>query len=153
MDNEKEEQRTFESYKEQIDIWYRAHNIIREKSELYYDFLSSLLNIIDETYLGSDVIRTDEDMMNHFYWCYNKVISNFEQERIMFIPIPKSTHYEYLWLLFYKSYYTSTTENKVQILHDYFKLIFDFNKVKTSPEIEVFIDLYKILDQNLKKIN
>jgi len=153
MDNEKEEQGTFATYKEQIDIWYRAHNIIREKTELYYDFLSSLLTIIDETYLGSDVLQSDEDMMSHFYWCFNKVTSNFEQERILFVPIPKSTHYEYLWLLFYKSYYTCTTENKVQILNDYFKILFEFSKVKTPIELESFIDLYKIFDQNLKKIN
>lgn len=151
MDNKKEEHITFESYKDQIDVWYKSHNIIREKSELYYDFLSSLLNIIDETYLGADVIITDEDMVNHFNWCFNRVISNFEQERIYFHS--KDEHHDYLWVFFYKAYYTCETENKTNILSDYFKVLFNFNRIKTPPELESFTDLYKIFDQNLKKIN
>jgi len=151
MDNKKEEHITFETYKDQIDVWYKAHNIIREKSEIYYDFLSTLLNLIDETYLGSDVIKTEDDMINHFNWCFNKITSNFEQERIYFNT--KSTHYEYLWFFFYKGYYMCSTENKHQILSDYFKVLFNFNKVKTPIELESFTDLYKIFDQNLKKIN
>jgi hypothetical protein len=151
MDNKNEEQLTYETYREQIDIWYRAHNIIQEKTELYYDFISSLLTLIDETYLGPDVIVSDDDMMNHFNWCFNKITSNFEQEGIHFIT--KSSHYEYMWFLFYKGYYSCSTEDKAKILGDYFKVIFNFNMVKSPIELESFIDLYKIFDQNLKKIN
>ena len=151
MDNKNEEHLTFEGYKEQIDVWYRAHNIIREKAELYCDFLSSLLAIIDETYLGPDVIKTEKDIINHFTWCYNKVISNFDQEKIHFHA--KGQHFEYLWFFFYKGYYQCSTENKTQILLDYFKLLFNFKKVKNPVELESFIDFYKIFDQNLKKTN
>lgn len=140
---------TFEEYKEQIDFWYRTHNIIREKSELYCDFLLSLLSVIDETYLGSDVIVTDNDMINHFNWCYNKVILDFEQEKIYFTS--KDEQYDYLWLFFYKAYYTCKTENKTTILSEYFKVLFSFNRIKTTQELESFTDLYKIFDQNLKK--
>jgi hypothetical protein len=151
MDNKKEDHITFETYKDQIEIWYKAHNIIREKAELYYDFLFSLLNIIDETYLGPDVIKSNEDMMNHFTWCFNKVIFNFEQERIYFIN--KSIYFDYLWTFFYKGYYMCSIENKNEVLHGYFNVLFNFNKVKTPIELESFTDLYKIFDQNLKKIN
>jgi len=151
MDKENEEHLTFETYKEQINVWYRAHNIIREKAELYYDFISSLLNLIDETYLGADILQSENDMFNHFTWCFNKIMSNFEQEKIHFIS--KNTHKEYLWLLFYKSYYKSNNEEKYKILSQYFKTLFTFNKVKNPVELESFIDLYKIFDQNLKKIN
>jgi adenosine deaminase len=99
MDNKSEEHLTYEAQREQLEIWYRAHNIIREKAELYYDFLFSLLNLIDETYLGADVMQSEEDMMNHFTWCFNKVTSNFEQERIHFLT--KNTHFPYLWFFFY----------------------------------------------------
>jgi hypothetical protein len=142
---------TSAAYKEQIEVWYRTHNIIREKSELYYDFLSSLLNIIDETYLGVDIIKSDEDMVSHFNWCFKKVISNFEQERIYFNT--NDEHYDYLWIFFYKAYYTCTAENKTEILSEYFKVIFNFNRIKTPSELESFTDLYKIFEQNLKKIN
>jgi hypothetical protein len=154
MDNEVDNQApSTDINREEIDIWYRSNNIIREKSELYYDFISSLFKLIDETYLGSDIILSVEDMTNHFNWCYNKVISNFEQERIYFTAAAKTPQYEYLWFLFYKAYYLCNTEDKVQILDEYFKLLFDFNKLKTRTEIESFTELYKIFDQNLKKIN
>jgi adenosine deaminase len=151
MEKDNEARLTFETYKEQIDTWYRAHNIIREKSELYYDFLSSLLDLIDETYLGSDVLVSDDDIINHFNWCFNKITNNFEQERIHFIV--KSNHYEYLWSLLYKGYYKSFNEQKYRILSEYFKELFIFNKLKKPLELESFIEIYKIFDQNLKKIN
>lgn len=151
MDNKSEERITFEAYSEQINIWYRANNIIRERAELYHDFLSSLLTLIDETYLGADVIVTQEDMSSHFTWCFNRVLSNFEYERIYFINKPDN--YEYLWFFFYKGYYMCETENKYAILQEYFKLLFQYERIKTPPELESFTDFYKMLDQNLKKIN
>ena len=53
-----------ENYKHQIDIWYKAYNISREKIELFHDFLISLYNLVDETYLGSDVVGLEEDQIS-----------------------------------------------------------------------------------------
>ncbi len=149
MDNKKT--LILDIYKDQINDWYKIHNIIHEKAELYCDFLCSLLDVINETYLGSDVITSSEDMINHFNWCLNKVISDFEQEKIYFTS--KEIYHDYLWVFFYKAYYTCDTEDKVTILFDYFKLLFNFIRVKTTPELESFTDLYKIFDQSLKKSN
>ena len=153
MENKSEEHLTFESYKEQINIWYKVHNIVREKAELYYDFLFSLLTLIDETYLGPDVLNTEEDISNHFKWCYNKTILNFEQEKIYFTG--KNGQYEYLFVFFYKAYYTNYHEGEDQAVNlgVYFKLLFTYNKIKTPVELESFVDMYKIFEQNLKKIN
>ena len=150
MEKDNEAHLTFETYKEQINIWYRAHNIIREKSELYYDFLSSLLDLIDETYLGADVLISDDDILNHYNWCLNKITNNFEKERIHFIS---KGYYEYLWILLYRGYYKSVNEEKYTILSNYFKELFTFNKVKNPVELESFIEIYKIFDKNLKKLN
>jgi len=151
MEKDNETHLTFETYKEQIDIWYRAHNIIREKSELYYDFLSSLLDLIDETYLGPDVLVSNDDIKNHYYWCLNKIINNFELERIYFVN--KTNHYEYLLAILNNGYYKSVNDQKYEILSEYFKELFLFNKVKTPIELESYIEIYKIFDQNLKKTN
>ena len=75
---------TSESNKNQIDIWYKAYNITLEKTELYYDFLIGLLDIIENTYLGADVLNTQENIKNHFDWCFQKVITNFTKEGIEF---------------------------------------------------------------------
>ena len=73
-----------ESYKNQIDVWYRAYNISREKTELFYDFLMSLYNLLQETYLGPEVFELEEDQKNHFTWCWDKTIENFNKEKIFF---------------------------------------------------------------------
>jgi hypothetical protein len=152
LGKEREDGLTLESYREQINMWYSANNVIREKAELYYDFISSLITLIDKTYLGSDVISTQEDMTNHFMWCFNKILSDFEHERIKFTSV-STTAYDYLWYFLYKGYYSSNAENKLEVLLEYFNYLFDLNIVKTPPELETFMDFYKIFDQNLKKIN
>jgi len=139
-----------EEIREKILLEYNANNIIRERSELYYDFIISLLSVIDETYLGSDVISTQEDMVNHFTWCFKKVIDNFAKEKIKFSP---DADYEYLWYFIYRGYYASESENKHQALVEYFAYLFDYTAIKTPPEITSYIDFYKIFDQNLKKLN
>ena len=152
MDKPNEEGLTLDAYREQVNIWYSANNIIREKSELYYDFITSLLKLIDDTYLGSDIVSTQEDMTNHFMWCFNKIRANFEYERIKFTPV-STPAYDYLWYFLYKGYYTSEVDDKREILLEYFKYLFDHSMVKTPPELESFMDFYKIFDQNLKKLN
>ena len=152
MDDVNDEGVTLDEYREQINILYRANNIIREKSELYYDFITSLLKLIDDTYLGPDIVSTQDDMVNHFTWCFNKIRANFEHERINFTPV-STPAYDYLWYFLYKGYYTSELDDKRDVLLEYFKYLFDHNMVKTPPELESFKDFYKIFDQNLKKIN
>lgn len=151
MDNENEQHLTFfESYKDQIDTWYKSNDIVREKAELYHDFLSSLLTLINKTNLGFDVISTEEDIFNHFTWCFNRVVSNFEQERIYFTS---KGIFEYLWVFFYNTYYSHHKEEKIEPISEYFDILFNFNKVKTASELESFTELYKMFDKNLKKLN
>ena len=73
-----------ESYKHQIDIWYRTYNISRDKILLFHDFLSALHDLIDNTFLGVDVLSEESDQRNHFNWCWEKIISDFNKEKIYF---------------------------------------------------------------------
>ena len=139
-----------EEIREKILLQYSANNIIRERSELYYDFIISLLDLIEETYLGSDVISTQEDMVNHFTWCFKKIVDNFNKERIKF---SSDADYEYLWYFIYKGYYSSVSKNKYNALVEYFTYLFDYTAIKTPPEVLSYVDFYKIFDQNLKKLN
>jgi hypothetical protein len=140
---------TSESYKNQAEIWYKAYNITREKTELYYDFLVSLLNIIEETYLGPDVLKDTEDIQNHFTWCFEKVTSNFKKEKIHIKN--QGNHYEYLWLFFHEAFYLSETEDNMNLIREYFYKLFDYNYTKSRAELDMLTDLYKLFEQNLKK--
>lgn len=138
-----------ENYKNQLDIWYKAYNISRERTELFYDFVISLYSLVDETYLGNDVIFTEEDQRNHFTWCWDKVIENFDKENIHFKE--RGNHYLYFWNFFLEAYYfTQLDELSIQI-PDYFYKLFDFKHKKSRSELDMLTEIYKLLEYNLKK--
>jgi hypothetical protein len=138
-----------ENYKQQIDVWYRAYNISREKTELFYDFLISLHDLIDETYLGADVVVTTEDQINHFTWCWDKTIESFNKEKISFKE--RGNAYKYLWNFYSEAYYYTKNSESIIRIPEYFYILFDFVHKKTRSELDMLTELYKLLDQNLKK--
>ena len=140
---------TSESYKQQIDIWYRAYNISREKTTLFYDFLVSLYELIDNTYLGSDVIVTEEDQRNHFTWCWDKTVDNFSKEKIHFKE--RDSAYQYFWNFFLEAYYYNQFEDNLIRIKEYFYVLFSFKHRKSRSELDMLSEIYKLLEQNLKK--
>ena len=138
-----------ESYKNQIDVWYRAHNISREKIELFHDFLISLYDLVVETYLGVDVVLTEEDQKNHFTWCWDRTIENFNKEKIHFKE--RGNFYEYFWNFFLEAFYYQMIDNKTVRIVEYFNVLFKFNHRKTRSELDMLSEVYKLFDQNLKK--
>lgn len=138
-----------ESYKHQIDIWYKTYNISREKTELFYDFLLSLYGLIDQTYLGSDIIFEETSQKSHFMWCWDKTIINFEKEKIFFKS--RGNHYDYFWNFFLEAYYYPQLDNRIIKITEYFSKLFNFQHKKTRSELDILTEVYKLLDQNLKR--
>jgi hypothetical protein len=136
-----------ESYKYQIDIWYKAYNINHEKLELFHDFLLMLYENINNTYLGSDVIIDNKDEKSHFDWCWNKTIDSFNKEKIFFKK--NGIHYEYLWNFFHEAYYYANANNKKNKILNYISVLFNFKHQKTRSEIDVLTELYKLLNDSL----
>jgi hypothetical protein len=131
-----------------LDIWYKTHNFIFEKNELYYDFVSSLFDLIEQTYLGLDVLNNKEDILNHFKWCFKKTIENFETENIKFKS--NGSLFDYLYLFFSGSFYKEPTEKNIIYLYEFFNNIFDFTRVKPQKDMETYKFIYKLFDINLK---
>jgi hypothetical protein len=140
---------TSENYKNQIDIWYKAYNISREKTELFYDFLTSLHTLVDETYLGSDVVYLEETQKSHFTWCWDKIVDNFSKEKILFKE--RGNYYEYFWNFFLEAFYFNKLDDKPVRIKEYFETLFDFRHKKTRSELDMLSEIYKLFEQNLKK--
>ena len=140
---------SLENYKQQIDIWYRAYNISRERIELFHDFLISLYDLIDQTYLGPELFDIEENQRTHFTWCWDKTIENFSKEKIHFKD--RGNHYEYLWNFFLEAYYYNQLDGNTIRISEYFTILFDFNYRKTRSELDMLTEIYKIFEQNLKK--
>lgn len=138
-----------EDYRHHIEIWYKIYNISREKTELFRDFLISLYNLIDETYLGEDVMIYEEDQKNHFTWCWDKTINNFSKEKIYFKF--RGNYYEYFWNFFYEAFYLTKIDQKPNKIVEYVNKLFNYNYIKTRSELDIVTELYKLLDENLKK--
>ena len=94
---------------EDVDLWFRVNNLNLEKIDLFYDFCESLHLIIIETYLGDSsdnetkIALNQEDVLNHFNWCWTKTLEDFEKENIFFNR--DGDHYDYFYKFFYEMFY------------------------------------------------
>jgi hypothetical protein len=105
--------------------------------------------LIKETYLGPEVINTETDQKNHFTWCWDKTIDNFSHEKIYFKE--RGTAYNYFWSFFLEAYYYNQLDGNIMRIKEYFYILFHFEDRKTRSELDMLTEIYKLLDQNLKK--
>ena len=141
---------------EDVDIWFRANNIIPEKLELFSDFSHSLYLIVVETYLGEEtdpnetkIVMSDEDNEKHFEWCWNKIIDNFKKEGINFSF--KGEHFDYFEAFFNDIFYNQGNDKVRHSIDNFFDDLFDIKKPFTKSDLDMISTIYKHLDKNLKK--
>lgn len=139
---------------EEVDIWFKANNIIPEKMELYYDLSYSLYLLIQKTYLGNvennketKVEMSEEDNTKHFNWCWNKTIKNFNKENIKFQN--DGDHYDYFFSLFNELYYKQNKEIIRNSIDVFFLDLFNREKPFTQVDLDLIYNIYKTLDKNL----
>lgn len=134
--------------KEEMTLLYKANNIKYDKCELYYDFIKSLNLLIITTYLGDDVVITDEDKKKHFLWCFRKIINDFKEENIIFDDIEDIRAYFFHFYneLFYND---EDKDNVINKLNNLPNSSFDYNRIKTRSDMDLLIDLYKLFEKSL----
>lgn len=136
-----------EDFKNQAEVWYKAYNITRERTELFYDFVLSLYELVESTYMGPELLSAQVDQKNHFNWCWDKLISDLEKESIFLRE--RGEHHDYFWLFFQEAFYINDI-NSFRI-KEYFHKLFTFDYKKTRSELDILTEMYKLLEQNLKK--
>jgi hypothetical protein len=134
--------------KEEMTLLYKANNVKYDKCELYYDFIKTLNILVADTYLGDDVINTDEDKKKHYLWCFSKVITDFKEQDIVFDDISdlRSYFYHFYNELFYPS---EEKENVLTKLNNLPNMSFDYSRIKTRSDMDVLIELYKLFEKSL----
>ena len=138
-----------DDYKHQLDVWYKAYDITREKSDLFFDFLDTLYTLIDDTFLCADVLINEADQKNHFTWCWDKSIDLLSKERIHINK--RGIHYEYFWNFFLETFYFLHLDGEEIKIKEYIYKLFDTNHRKTRSELDVLTEIYKLLEKNLTK--
>jgi hypothetical protein len=142
--------------KEDVDLWFRINNLIPEKGELFFDFCYSLFNLMDTTYLGEEtfqvetkVILTDLDKEKHFEWCWNTTISNFKKENL-YLEV-QGDHYNYFLTFFMEVYYKQKNEKVRDQISSFLVDLFDKQKTFTKSDLDLYTEMYKLLDRSIQK--
>ena len=141
---------------EELKIWFGINNINYERSELYKDFCVSLVTLINETYFGdaeekfeSNIHMTDDDNLKHFEWCWSKVIENFKKENIKFMQ--EGSHKIYFKSFLGDVFYNQTNQTVRKSVANFLNDIFSRDKGFTKSDLDLFTEIYKLLDSNLEK--
>lgn len=132
---------------EQLTYLNAINNITTEKVELFRDFSISLSYLIEDTYLGDDVVLYQDDQINHFNWCWKKNLDNFKKENIFFQE--KGEHYYYFLAYFMDIYYGNGNKTKSLFtkIINFWDDVMSIEITKTKSEHDLFFEVYKTLDK------
>lgn len=124
-------------------------SLIRDRVELYKDFSINLLHYIFKYYVDRDSLSEDEDIRNHFNWCYNKVCDEFMLENINF-SCNKELR-EYYFTYYYHQFYIADNNESIPIEYyqKFWLNIFDVDKQKNKNIIKILVELYQIFDKSI----
>lgn len=140
---------------EEVEILFRANNIIREKMELYSDFTLTLNILVINTYLGENdtpketkINLTKEDNDKHFLWCWNKSIGIFKDEGIKFSS--KGKHFDYFKNFFDEIFYSRKDGVSRDSIEKFFTQLFEMNSTFTQSDLDTLIMIYKLMDNSIE---
>ena len=125
---------------------YYEKKIFYVQMEFIKDFLFSLLDKVDRTYLGDDIMK-EENKKEHFEWCLNEIIKNFERENIIIHNTPNLNKN---LLEVFNKYYYSVKKSKNTL--DNFKIrLGNLNLLpgKTGSQIEEIVWYHKLFYSNI----
>jgi len=131
---------------DQMNLLYKANDIKFDRCNLYYDFIKTFNKILVNTYLGLDFISTEKEIKEHYLWCFNKVISNFKEEKIQFDKTDKLKEY---FFYFYHELFYKDSEKSIEKIDKLADLSFDFNRLKSRSDIDIMFELYKMFEKSL----
>jgi len=139
----------------EVEVWFQVHNIIPEKVILYGDIFLSLSKIILETYLGEETSETkislsDEDITNHYDWCWKKMLNDFELENL--IIQREGEHKNYMRVFFDDSFYRQENSDMRKAIPKFIEELFDLEKPFAKSDLDILTEIYKLLDKHVKHL-
>jgi hypothetical protein len=125
--------------------------IIKDRIELYKDFTFNLLYYINKYYLDNVTLKLDEDIKNHYNWCFDKVCEEFKEEEINFSDNKRLR--EYFYGYYYQQYYKINKLFPLSHYVNFWENIFNVDEYKNKNKniLNVLIELYEIFDVSITK--
>lgn len=136
----------------EVEVWFQVHNMIPEKIDLYGDIFLSLAKIIKDTYLGDNtsetkIVLSQNDIENHFNWCWKKMVKNFELENVN-VKLT-GEHKEYLKGFFDDSFYYQEKVDIRGAIPKFITELFDLDKPFAKSDLDILTEIYKLLEKNV----
>lgn len=130
--------------KEKTKEFLIQQNVKVERADLFTDFTVTLLTHLYETYLGDDVINSDDDRYSHFNWVWKKTILQYKKEKIKFKD--DGYHKDYFWYFLHENYYMAKDKDKIVIgMKDFFRTVLDVTKDKTMSDLDNMKAIYELM--------
>lgn len=129
----------------------RKFIIVKDRVEIYRDFSLNLLYYIFKYYIDRESLSTDEDIRNHFNWCYKKVCAEFLKEGLDFTKNDELIDYYYTY--YYDQFYTTNDIQDISFtrFEKFWKNIFEIYKQKNKNLINILIEIYNIYDKSINQ--
>jgi hypothetical protein len=128
--------------------------IVKDRVEIFKDFALNLLNYIQYYYLDPESLSKDEDIHNHYSWCFKKVCDEFLLEELDFTKNKKLKQYfyDYYYHQFYKIDKDNMNQNTSLEFYDKFwRNIFEIDKQKNKNLLNILIEIYTIFDKSINQ--
>ena len=126
--------------------------IINNRVEIYRDFALNLLYYIYNYYLDKETLSKDEDIYNHYTWCFKKVCDEFLLEELDFRKNSdlKKYFYDYYYHQFYKIDKNNMNQNtSIEYYERFWKGIFEIDKQKNKNVLNLLVEIYNVFDKSI----
>lgn len=120
----------------------KNHIIVKRRLNLYLDFIINITYKIHTTHPGFDCLYDDNDIKNHFNWCYNSICKEFMEQNVDFYKNKKIR--ETLFEFFYKKLYTI---NKMESLSTYLIMWNNVFSDRSPKNVAMMYTLYENFDK------
>ena len=128
---------------------FKHKNIIKERVELYKDFIISLTCKVHNTYFGHAYLKNENDFDGHFKWCFNKVVDEYKQEGFNFYT--KGIYKELCNYIYTAIYYLDDNEiEDIECMIKWWESLFKYSGKKTQTDLEYFLELYEMFNEQIE---
>lgn len=127
----------------------KKYSIVKDRVEIYRDFSINLLYYIHKYYLDKETLSNDEDIWNHFKWCFKKVCDEFLEEGLDFTNNKELKDYYFAY--YYHQLYRANATQDTTLPHfeKFWKNVFEVDKQKNKNIINILIEIYNIYDKSI----
>jgi hypothetical protein len=123
---------------------FKNNNIVKERVELYRDFVINLVYYVHTTYLGVEYLKSEDDIIGHYNWAFNKVLSDLNEEEIVFANTSEIK--KYFFEFFLERFYNADNIPSLKYFIYFWDAIFSL-KSKDKLLVTTLIEMYKLFDK------